>query len=153
MKRNKSSCVDAVGVSRREFGRRAALGIVGGAIAASALPAGATTLVTSALPPHMPQPQAASGLSGKAQAEVEAKVQHALAAYGDRLSDDQKNRMRQIITGHVRMLEAVRPIPTANGDAPATVLKLIRGAAGDDRTALSKSSPRVKSRKSAGEVR
>jgi hypothetical protein len=127
MKRNDNRHFEEEGVSRREFGRRAAFGVVAGAIAASALSTSATAVVPSALPPHMSQEQARSGLSVAAQAEVEAKLQHVLTAYSDRLSDDQKKRMRQIITGHVRMLEAVRPIPTANGDAPATVLKLVRG--------------------------
>ncbi|HEV2314317.1 MAG TPA: hypothetical protein VGR94_03350 [Candidatus Acidoferrales bacterium] len=71
------------------------------------------------------QTQGEPELSGQAQAEVEAKLQHIFAKYGDRLSDDQKKLMRRTVTSHVRMLEAIRPIPVANGDAPATVLELV----------------------------
>lgn len=113
------------GVSRREFGRHAAFTLAGGALAVTSSPAADVLGAASALVP--PQESGAPQLSAQAQAEVEAKLQHVLAAYGSRLSDDQKKHMRRIITNHVRMLDAIRPISVANGDAPATVLKLITG--------------------------
>jgi hypothetical protein len=153
MKKNEDAQLDASGVSRREFGKRTVIGFVGGALAASARPASTSAAAVSAVPPFLPQEQATSGLSSQALAEVEAKVQHVIATYGSRLSDDQKKRLRQIISSHVRMLEAVRPIPTANGDAPATVLKLIRGSNGDDEPAPAKTGLRDKPPKSNGEAR
>jgi hypothetical protein len=48
-----------------------------------------------------------------------------MTRWGSRLSDDQKTRMRTIITRHVRMLETVRAYPLENGDSPASVLKLV----------------------------
>ena len=78
---------------------------------------------------HAPerQRQEAAGLSTRAQAEVDAKVNAIFAEYGDRLSEDQKKRMPEIVSGHVRMLESVRAFPLHNPDAPATVLKLVTG--------------------------
>ena len=113
------------GVSRREFARRVALTVAGGALAAVTQPASSSEAprVTSIAP--LPQDEDSSNLSADAQAEVEAKLQHIFAKYGARLSDDQKKLMRRTVTSHVRMLEAIRPIPVANGDTPATVLKLV----------------------------
>lgn len=127
MKKKANGERGANGVSRREFGRQAAMTLAGGALAVTAKPVPRLTLDSLPDAALAAQEQAASGLSAQAQAEVEAKLQHVLAAYGSRLSDEQKKRMRQIITNHVRMLETIRPIAVANGDAPATVLKLIRG--------------------------
>ncbi|HKW89623.1 MAG TPA: hypothetical protein VJN21_12805 [Candidatus Acidoferrales bacterium] len=118
------------GVSRREFGRNAAIALAGGAVAASAKPASGLTLDSLADAARMAQEQAESGLSAAAQAEVEAKMQHIVAAFGSRLSEDQKKRLRGTVTYHVRMLEAIRPMAVANGDAPATVLELITDANG-----------------------
>jgi hypothetical protein len=72
-----------------------------------------------------PQGQAPGGLSAAAAAELEAKMQNVLRRWGDRLNEDQRTRMRGIITRHVRMLETVRAIPTDNADPPASVLKLV----------------------------
>ena len=128
MKKKASGESETKGVSRREFGRQAAITLAGGALAGTAKPVSGLTL--NNLPDAAPfaQEQAASGLSPEAQAELEAKLQHVLITYGSRLSDEQKKRMRQIITNHVRMLEAIRPMAVANGDAPATVLELITDA-------------------------
>lgn len=71
------------------------------------------------------QQEGMEGMSSKAQAEIEAKLQRIFATYGSRLNEDQRKLMRRTVTYHVRMLEAVRPIVAANGDAPATVLKLV----------------------------
>lgn len=120
----------AGGVSRREFGRSAAMALAGGAVAASAGTASGLTLDKLADAARMAQEQADSGLSAQAQAEVEAKMQHIVATYGSRLTEDQKKQLRRTVSYHVRMLEAIRPISTANGDAPATVLELVTDANG-----------------------
>lgn len=57
-------------------------------------------------------------------AEVEARLQEVIRRYGDRLSEDQRTRLRRVLTQNVRMLQAIRTFPLQNGDAPATSLKL-----------------------------
>jgi hypothetical protein len=111
-------------VSRREFGLGAAA-----AFAAAALsPAGvlAADATSSAHTGHagMPQDEQQPELSPELKAEVDAKIQHIFAKWGDRLNDEQKKRMKDIVSGHVRMLQAVRAVKVTNGDAPASVLKL-----------------------------
>lgn len=123
-------------VSRREFGRRVAFTVAGSALAATSVSA-STEAIAGVLPVSiLLQEQAESSLPAEAQAEVEAKLQHVLAQYGHLLSDDQKKLMRRTVTSHVRMLEAIRPIPVGNSDAPATVLQLV-----DDENAGPDSSP------------
>ena len=112
-------------VSRREFGRRVAFTVAGSALAATSVSASAEALAGTPPVSNLLQEQTESTLPAEAQAEVEAKLQHVLAQYGHLLSDDQKKLMRRTVTSHVRMLEAIRPIPVANSDAPATVLKLV----------------------------
>lgn len=108
-------------VSRREFGLKAA-----SAIAAAALvPPG--VFAAGPIPPpiaEMHQDEQDPELPPEQRAEVDAKVQHIFAKWGDRLNDDQKKRMRTIVSGHVRMLQSIRAFKVSNGDAPASVLKL-----------------------------
>ena len=68
-------------------------------------------------------------LTPKLKAEVDAKLQHIFARWGDRLNDEQRKRMRTIVSEHVKMLDAVRQVKISNGDSPASVLKLMRGKA------------------------
>jgi hypothetical protein len=128
-------------VSRREFGRRVAFTVAGSALAATSVSASAEAI--AGVPPisSLLQEQAESSLPAEAQAEVEAKLLHVLRQYGHLLSDDQKKLMRRTVTSHVRMLEAIRPIPVANSDAPATVLKLV------DENAVLDSSPAASTRR------
>lgn len=119
MKEKKSRSAKSNGFGRREFGQRAALALTGAALASTPLAGLSSELAT------VPLEQEQSELTPQAQAEAEAKLQHVLATYGSRLNDDQKKMMRRTISEHVRMLEAVRPIAVGNGDAPATVLKLV----------------------------
>lgn len=126
MKKKNSVRVTNNGINRREFGQRAALAFVGAAFAGTPLAGlnGSSAVVTPSLLSE--QGQGESGLSPQAQAEVESKLQHIFATYGSRLNADQKKLMRRTVGYHVRMLEAVRPMPVANGDPPATVLKLVK---------------------------
>ena len=112
-------------VSRREFGRRVAFTVAGSALAATSVIASAEALAGAPSASNLLQEQTELGLPAEAQAEVEAKLQHVFAQYGHLLSDDQKKLMRRTVTSHVKMLEAIRPIPVANSDAPATVLQLV----------------------------
>jgi hypothetical protein len=56
--------------------------------------------------------------------EVEAWLKETVRRYGDRLSDEQRSRIRRILVQNQRMLAAIRNFPVDNGDAPATTLKL-----------------------------
>jgi len=125
MKEKKTQPAESNGFGRREFGQRAALALTGAALAGTPLAGLSHDVAVVPLAAVPEQDQNAGGLSAQAQAEVELKVQHVIATYGSRLNDDQKKMIRRTITEHVRMLEAVRPITVGNGDAPATVLKLV----------------------------
>ncbi len=97
-------------ISRRSFGRRAAW-----AAAASVLdPA-----------PALPQGRGQqTPLPPPDQAEVDAKFAGVIRKYGDRLSEEQKTRVRTVLGRHQRMLMRIREFPLENGDAPATGLRL-----------------------------
>jgi len=85
-------------LSRRAFGKRVAL--------AAAAPQG-----RGGQPP----------LPAAAQSEVDAKFADVVRKYGDRLTDEQKTRVRTTLARHQRMLMRVREFPLENGDAPAKV--------------------------------
>lgn len=120
-KKNAVSC-SAKGFGRREFAQRAALALTGAALAGMPLSDFAATTGSGLAK----QREDAQGLSANARAEIESKLQHIFATYGSRLNEEQRKLMRRTVVYHVRMLEAVRPITVANGDPPATVLKLVQ---------------------------
>jgi hypothetical protein len=94
------------GISRRRFGQRAA--------------------VLSGLLPAVAQAQRQQGppMSDTENAEVEARYQEAMRRYGSRMTEEQKQRIRTILTTNERMMSHIREFPLENGDTPATVLKL-----------------------------
>ena len=98
------------GLSRRALGRRAVLSAA--ALAFSPKPA-------------LPQGRGGPPLEPADQAEVDAKYADVIRKYGDRLSDDQKTRVRNTLTNHQRMLARIRAFPLENSDAPATGLRLV----------------------------
>jgi hypothetical protein len=56
--------------------------------------------------------------------EVETWFNETVARYGDRLSDEQRSRIRRVLIQNQRMLAPIRDFPVSNGDTPATTLKL-----------------------------
>ena len=64
---------------------------------------------------------------------VNAKHANVLRKYGDRLSERQRVRAREILVRHQRMLMRVRDFALENSDAPATGLRLVDGANGHGR--------------------
>lgn len=98
-------------ISRRGFGRRAAGLALAPAVVAAAAPA---PQGRGQLPP----------LDSADQAEVDAKFANVIRQYGDRLNEEQKNRVRTVLARHQRMLSRIREFPLENGDAPATGLRL-----------------------------
>lgn len=57
--------------------------------------------------------------------EVDAWFKETVRRYGDRLSDEQRSRMRHILAQNQRLLAPIRAFPMDNGDTPATTLKLL----------------------------
>ena len=102
-------------VSRRSFGKTTAM-----AMGSSLLLSHGAKGEQNAAPSSAPQ---------SAKDEVELKLHNVVAKWGDRLSEAQRGRVRKILQYHVRMLESVRKFPVANGDSPASVLKLMMGEA------------------------
>jgi hypothetical protein len=97
-------------ISRRSFGRRAAW-----------------TAAVSALDPTAALPQGRgpqAPLPPGDQAEVDAKFASVIRKYGERLSEEQRTRVRTVLGRHQRMLMRIREFPLENGDAPATGLRL-----------------------------
>jgi hypothetical protein len=92
--------------SRRGLGRRIA--------AAALLPAVAS-----------PQGRGQAPIPAGDQAEIEAQFANVIRKWGDRLSDEQKARVRAAMVRHHRMLMRIRAFPIENSDAPATGLRLI----------------------------
>jgi hypothetical protein len=97
-------------LTRRGFGRRAALAGVAGALGTGT--AGAQDRGGQ---PPLPQPD---------QTEVDAKFEHMVRKYGERLNEEQKTRARTVLARHQRMLMRVREFPLDIADAPATELRL-----------------------------
>ncbi len=93
-------------ISRRRFGMRAAL-------AGGLLPAAVDG-----------QQRQGASLSAPETAEVEARYNEVIRRYGSRLSEEQKQRIRGILTANERMMSHIREFPLDNGDTPATILKL-----------------------------
>ena len=56
--------------------------------------------------------------------EVEAWFSETVRRYGDRLSDEQRSRIRRVLIQNQRMLAPIRDFPIGNADTPATTLKL-----------------------------
>lgn len=56
--------------------------------------------------------------------EVEARFNETIRRYGDRLSDEQRTRIRRVLIQNQRMLSPIRDFSVHNGDTPATTLKL-----------------------------
>jgi hypothetical protein len=113
------------GLSRRDFGRTAALGMatavcVPGELAAHII----SPISPEALPPNANNRQQHAALSAGSQAEVDEKVQAILRKYGDRLSDAQKADIRRLVTEGQAPLEKMRAFPLDNGDQPGNVLRL-----------------------------
>lgn len=116
---------DSPGLSRREFARRAALVTAAAIVPASRLSdsAGVPLDAEKSLPGA--EDPALAKLSPQSRARFESMLRNVLQKHGDRFTEEQKTRLRKIVAYNVRMLEAVYAVPLQNGDAPATLLKLV----------------------------
>lgn len=102
-------------ISRRLFGRRAAF--------AAALSLSPAKLLAAPHHSHR-DAQAIADLTPEQSQEVEAKLANIVRKWGDRLSSEQRNHLRHILSYNERMLASVRSFPLENGDPPASVLRV-----------------------------
>gem|GEM_PF-1703046 len=103
-------------ISRREFGRRAAIASV-----ASLVPA--TALQAASLRASIPHPQTATALPAESQKEAAARTQTILDLYGSRFSESQKSEIARLSVAAQRQLDRLRAYPAQNSDDPALYLK------------------------------
>jgi hypothetical protein len=99
---------DPNAISRRLFGRRAALATAAGTLS----------------PPLLESQQKANGPPAGDEAAVNAKYANVIRKYGTRLSPAQRVRAREILVEHQKMLKRIRDFALENNDAPATGLRL-----------------------------
>jgi len=104
-----------LGISRREFARRAALSAAASLAPVSLMHAEPTNAEAQAPP--------AADLSSQSQAEVDARIHAILSQYGSRLSDDQKTDLRRLAKEAQAPLDRLRAFTVTNGDGPALYLK------------------------------
>jgi hypothetical protein len=117
-------------LSRRDFGHRAALTLAGGTLTATGMLGSGEAVAANGKASEQPMtPHAQSGPRAPLPpgAEIEAKLRHIFERYGDRLSEKQRKKMRELVTDHVRMLESIRRVQVRNSDPPAAVLRLLDG--------------------------
>jgi hypothetical protein len=106
-------------ISRREFGRRAALVSAGASLTTANL-FGAEVPAST---PQVQQPPSSAKLSPESQTEAESRLQAVLNEYGSRFSEAQKTDLRRLCTEAQPVLDRLRAYPTVNGDEPALNLK------------------------------
>ncbi|HKT23986.1 MAG TPA: hypothetical protein VJR04_05255 [Terriglobales bacterium] len=119
-------------ISRRDFSVRLAgiLAVAGGP--GHLLDAQESAAKPSASPTSS-SPVAEEGLSQNEQQEVESRYQNVIRAWGDRLSSEQRERVRRVLVANSRMMQPMRALQLQNGDPPAQVLRVTadRGPAAD----------------------
>src|SRR5690349_12802659 len=64
------------------------------------------------------------GLSPADQAEVESRYQNVIRIWGDRLSDEQRERVHRVLVKNARMIQPMRAFQLENGDPPAEALRI-----------------------------
>jgi hypothetical protein len=103
------------GVTRRQFGMEAVFAGLSAALAAT---------------PGVSQSNAAraSGKETTAADDIEARYQQIVRRYGDRLSEEQRKRVRKILLYNEKLLAPIRRFPLDNGQPAATVLKFYEDA-------------------------
>jgi hypothetical protein len=117
-------------LSRRAFGKRVALVTAAAGIVPSARVVGGPDAphaggVTGDHARFTQDGPSSASLSPAGRERLESMWQNVQRKHGDRLTEDQKTRMRKIIANNVRLLESVYAVPVKNGDAPATALLLV----------------------------
>ncbi|HTQ95917.1 MAG TPA: hypothetical protein VMH89_03880 [Candidatus Acidoferrum sp.] len=105
-------------LSRRQFGRRAAVATAGAALVP------ATALLSDANAGDIAnQAQSPTGLSPEGQLEADSRYQQIIGLYGSRLDESQKTDLKKMCADLQPTLERVRKFSLENGNAPALYLK------------------------------
>ena len=112
-------------ISRRVFSIRLAgiAGIAAAGDSAHLLEAQESAAKSSATPATS-SPASMEGLSPAEQAEVESRYQNMIRQWGDRLSSEQRERVRRVLIKNARMMQTMRVFQFENGDPPAEVLRV-----------------------------
>jgi hypothetical protein len=110
-------------ISRRDFGRRAGIAAVI-TLSSSSLLGCNTASVHESKPGDKTPDKEGGGLTSDQAQEVEARLANVIRKYGNRLSEEQRQHLRRILTYNERMLASIRASPLQNGDPPASVLKI-----------------------------
>ena len=113
---------DKPDLSRRKFGQSALAGMAA-VLATGRAPAAQNSQHQEPSSQQSSETSPAT-ITSKENEEVEARYQRVMQLYGDRLSAEQKTRIRKILAYNERLLEPIRSFALENGDAPATGLKL-----------------------------
>ena len=103
------------GVTRRQFGKQAAW--AGLSVALAVTPAASQS-----------EAPTAAGKEAGPTAESEARYQAIIRRYGERLSEEQRKRLRKILAYNEKLLAPIRAFPLENGQPAATVLKFYEDA-------------------------
>jgi hypothetical protein len=103
------------GVTRRQFGKQAAFASLSAALAVTP-----SAGQTDAAPPSKKETNASG--------DIEARYQQVVRRYGDRLSEEQRRRVRKILAYNEKLLAQIRSFPLDNGQPAATVLKFYEDA-------------------------
>jgi hypothetical protein len=98
-------------LSRRDFGQQAVF--VG---VAAALGIGSAAA-------QSPPVQSTGDTARSQDDEVEARFHRIIHQYGDRLSEEQRTRLRKILAYNEKLLKPIREFPLDNGQPTASVLK------------------------------
>ena len=110
-------------ISRRDFGWRAAMAAAITLSPATLLGSNANSNQESKSGDKTPD-KGSVGLTPEQSQEVEDRLDNIVRKYGNRLSGEQRQHLRRILTYNERMLASIRTFPLQNGDPPASVLKL-----------------------------
>ncbi|HEV2424714.1 MAG TPA: hypothetical protein VGZ29_07800 [Terriglobia bacterium] len=109
-------------VSRRGFARRAAA-----VVAISLSPASSLLSADSGSEPQtlagIPAEDTKLGMTFEQIRRADARLANVVREFEDRLSDQQRQRIRRILLYNEKMLSSVRSFHLENADPPASVLK------------------------------
>jgi hypothetical protein len=108
-------------ISRREFGRT---GIAAAVTLSSSSLLGCNTVSVDKSKPADKTSDNGGSLTPDQTQEVEARLTNVIRKFGNRLSEQQRQHLRRILTYNERMLVAIRTFPLQNGDPPASVLRV-----------------------------
>ena len=116
-----SSTDSLPGISRRSFAGKAA------AMAATPFLFVSELLGANCSPERamagQSQQQTTFDLTADQVREADARLANAVRQFGDRLSEEQRGRLRRILLYNQKMLASIRAFDIENGDAPASVLR------------------------------